>query len=148
MSEPGQDIVLEIPAKAEYLGLVRAVVAAAAHLDSGFRDERVDDLRLAVSEATTNAIRAHASMGSDNRIRVHCNVDSDRIEVEVEDRGPGFDAEDVPELPEIDDPARLLWESGLGLPLMQALTDESEWQSDEDGTVVRLVVYTKSFLQD
>ena len=148
MSAPSADVVLEIPARSEYLGLVRAVVAAAAHLDSDFRDARVEDLRLAVSEATTNAIRAHASLGSDNRIRVRCNVDDDRIAVEVQDRGPGFDPDDLPAVPEIDDPSRLLWESGLGMPLMRELTDETEWESDDAGTVVRLVVYTNSFLRD
>lgn len=149
MTGPGDEraVVLEIPARAEYLELVRAVVAAAAHVDPGFGDDRIEDLRLAVSEATTNAIRSHALLGSDNRIRVRCVVEDERIQVEVRDRGPGFDPESVPELPAADDPARLLWESGLGLPLMQELTDESEWKSDEDGTVVRLVVYTRSFLR-
>lgn len=144
----GRDVILEIPARADYLELVRAVVAAAAHVDPGFGDDRIEDLRLAVSEATTNAIRAHASLGSDNRIRVRCNVNDDRIEVEVQDRGPGFEPGDIPELPAAGDPARLLWESGLGLPLMRELADESEWESDDDGTVVRLVIYTRSFLRD
>ncbi|MGI9603547.1 MAG: ATP-binding protein [Acidimicrobiales bacterium] len=145
---PGRDVMLEIPARAEYLELVRVLVAAAAHIDPGFGDDRIEDLRLAVSEATTNAIRAHASLGSDNRIRVRCNVDDDRIEVQVQDRGPGFDLSQIPDLPAADDPSRLLWESGLGLPLMRQLTDESEWESDDEGTVVRLVVYTRSFLRD
>lgn len=144
----GRDVLLEIPARADYLELVRAVVAAAAYVDPDFGDDRIEDLRLAVSEATTNAIRAHASLGSDNRIHVRCNVDDDRIEVEVHDRGPGFDADSIPDVPDAEDPARLLWESGLGLPLMKELTDESEWASDDAGTVVRLVVYTRSFLRD
>ena len=46
-------ITLEIPAKAEYLSLVRAVVVSAAALDPAFEDQRLEDLRLAVSEATT-----------------------------------------------------------------------------------------------
>ncbi len=144
--EHSTDVVLEIPARAEYLELVRSVVAASAHIDPGFGDDRINDLRIAVSEATTNAIRAHAAMGSDNRIVVRCNVSAERIEVEVEDRGPGFDPDTVPELPDADDPSRLFWESGLGIPLMQQLTDETEWESHTEGTIVRLVVYTASFL--
>ena len=42
-------ITLEIPAKAEYLSLVRAVVASAAGLDKSLGNQRIDDLRLAVS---------------------------------------------------------------------------------------------------
>ena len=49
-------ITLEIPAKAEYLSLVRAVVVSAAALDPAVEDQRLEDIRLAVSEATTNAI--------------------------------------------------------------------------------------------
>ena len=29
---------------------------------------------------------------------------------------------------------------------MQQHTDETEWESDDDGTVVRLVVYTAAYL--
>ena len=64
------EIVLEIPAKPEYLQMVRAVVAAAASVEADLDAERVADLRLAVSEATTNAIEAHAQMGSSERITI------------------------------------------------------------------------------
>ena len=43
-------ITLEIPAKAEYLSLVRAVVVSAAALDPAVEDQRLEDLRLAVSK--------------------------------------------------------------------------------------------------
>jgi serine/threonine-protein kinase RsbW len=135
------EVRLEIPARADYLGLVRQVVAAAAAVEPRFRDERIDDLRVAVSEATTNAIEAHADLDRDERIVIRCNLGADRIEVEVVDRGSGFDPADVEEMPGPDDPARLEREHGLGLPLLQVLTDEAEITSGERGTAVRLVVY-------
>ena len=73
-------ITLEIPAKAEYLSLVRAVVVSAAALDPAVEDQRLEDLRLAVSEATTNAIRSHANLGSEERITIRCGLTADRIE--------------------------------------------------------------------
>ena len=79
-------ITLEIPAKAEYLSLVRAVVVSAAALDPAVEDQRLEDLRLAVSEATTNAIRSCKSgFRRTNNYKV-C-LTADRIEVEVQDRG-------------------------------------------------------------
>jgi serine/threonine-protein kinase RsbW len=135
------EVRLEIPARADYLGLARQVVAAAAAVEPRFRDERIDDLRVAVSEATTNAIEAHADLDRDERIVIRCNLGADRIEVEVVDRGSGFDPADVEEMPDPDDPARLEREHGLGLPLLQVLTDEAEITSGERGTAVRLVVY-------
>ncbi|HEY5154713.1 MAG TPA: ATP-binding protein [Acidimicrobiales bacterium] len=134
------EVRLEIPARAEYLGLARQVVAAAAAVEPTFRDERIDALRIAVSEATTNAIEAHADLASDERIVIRCNLEADQIEVEVVDRGTGFDAA-LPAMPDPTGADRLDQEHGLGLPLIRVLADEAEIRSDEGGTAVRLVVY-------
>lgn len=136
------EVRLEIPAKPEYLSMARQVVAAAAGLEPTFRDERIDDLRIAVSEATTNAIEAHADLDSDERILISCNLGDDRIEVQILDQGPGFDPEAAVSAPDAEAPDRLQWETGLGIPLMRVLADEAEIHSREGGTVVRLVVYT------
>ena len=137
------EVRLEIPARAEYLGLARQVVAAAAAVEPTFRDERIDALRIAVSEATTNAIEAHADLDQDERIVIRCNLGDDQIEVEVLDQGTGFSPDDLEAMPEVDDPARLHHEHGLGLPLMRVLADEAEIRSGEAGTAVRLVVYRR-----
>jgi len=134
---------LEIPARPEYLSLARLVVAAAASIDASMRDDRIEDLRVAVSEATTNAIEAHTAMDGEERIVIRCNLADDRIEVEVEDQGGGFDPGAVEALPAMSDPARLDIEGGFGLPLMRVLADEAEIRSSPDGTAVKLVVYQK-----
>lgn len=144
VSKVASTVELDIPARAEHLALVRAVVAAAASLEPQLREQRIEDLRLAVSEATTNAIEAHASLGSDERIRIRCDLSDERIEVEVHDHGEGFDAGTLKPHPPVTDPARLDYERGLGLPLMRVLADETEIRSSEQGTAVRLVVYTSA----
>jgi len=136
------EVVLEIPARPAYLALARQVVAAAASVEPSFGAERIDDLRLAVSEATTNAIEAHTDLSGDDRIKIRCNLADDRIEVEVLDHGVGFDPASVAGAPEAEHPERLDWEHGLGLPLMRHLADVTEIRSSEGGTAVRLVVYT------
>lgn len=138
---PGQ-LVLEIPARTEFVSLVRIVVAAAAELEPDMENERIDDLRIAVSEATTNAIEAHGLSGSFDRIRIQCNLADDEISVVVHDEGVGFDPALVPDLPEPESPDRLDHESGLGVHLMQLLADESKISSGEAGTDVTLVVYS------
>ena len=135
-------ITLEIPAKAEYLSLVRAVVVSAAALDPAVEDQRLEDLRLAVSEATTNAIRSHANLGSEERITIRCGLTDDRIEVEVQDRGPGFNPEKLEPAGPLDQPGRLSYEGGFGIPLMRVLADEIKINSAAEGTTVQLVVYT------
>ena len=141
------EVQLEIPARPEYLALARQVVAAAAALEPTFQDERIDDLRIAVSEAATNAIEAHTDLDAGERIVIRCNLGDDRIEVEVQDVGPGFDPSVAPTAPDPEHPERLDWERGLGIPLMRVLADEAEISSDDDGTAVRLVVYTPALLR-
>lgn len=139
-----REVILEIPARPEYLHLVRQVVAAAAELEPTFRDDRIDDLRLAVSEATTNAVEAHLDPSGDERIVVRANLAEDHIEVEVRDRAGGFgdDATVTPGgMPEPEAEGRLERERGLGLPLMAHLADEAEITSGHGGTSVRLTVY-------
>lgn len=140
MTSASTSIDFEIPARPEYLSLVRSLVIEAADLDSALSSDRLEDLKVAVSEAATNAIEAHARACRDDSIRVRCLLTSDRIEVHISDSGSGFYPEQVETLPEPDDPSRLEYERGLGLYLMRVLADETEIHSSEDGTEVCLVM--------
>jgi serine/threonine-protein kinase RsbW len=133
-------IELEIPARAEFVALARLVVSALASSDSNLGDERIDDLKLAVSEACTNAIEAHDAAGSDERVLVRCRAGDNVLEVYVEDRGRGFDPATLPDHPPVTDPDRLKFERGLGIPLIKALVDEVEFSSTTRGTSVRLIM--------
>ena len=133
-------VALEIPARAEFVALARLVVSALAATDSQLADERVDDLKIAGSEACTNAIAAHGVVATDERVRVRCRTDERGLEISVEDSGPGFDPSRLPDHPPVTDPDRLKFERGLGIPLIRALVDEVEITSTTDGTAVRLVM--------
>jgi serine/threonine-protein kinase RsbW len=129
-------IELEIPARPEYVALARLVVSSLASSRRDLTDDRVDDLKVAVSEACTNAIEAHHSADSDDSVVVRCIELDDRIEIEIEDRGAGFDPETLPEHPPVTDPERLNFERGLGIPLIKTLVDEVHIASSEEGTKV------------
>lgn len=131
------EVVLEIPARPEYLHLVRQVVAAAAQLEPTFPDERIDDLRIAVSEAATNAVEAHVGSSAEERILLRCDLSDEGIQVEVLDRGGGFDVGEHQPVRRADQ----LAERGFGLPLMRELADEADITTRDDGTAVRLTVY-------
>ncbi len=136
---------LQVPAVPEYLALVRMVVAGTARIDPLLDDERVDDLRVIVSEACTNAIEASARRQADDEpvatVEVECRLTPSRVEVIIDDVGGGFDPEQLEILPPVTDPARMRIERGLGLPLIRALSDESEIRSGPEGTRVRVAVY-------
>lgn len=84
------DLVLDIPPLAEHARTARLFAAAAArHFEVA--EERVDDLKIAISEAATNAINAHTKAGIEDPIRIVARPESGGVRVEVIDAGPGFE---------------------------------------------------------
>ncbi|GIV59556.1 ATP-binding protein [Rhodocaloribacter litoris] len=80
---------------------------------------------LLTSEAFTNAIEHGNRLDPDKKVTVELSAEPDRIEVWVEDQGPGFDREDVV------DPLQkenLLEDSGRGLFLIEQLADEVRYE--------------------
>lgn len=134
-------IELELPARAEYVALARLVVSSLASANRVLTEDRIDDLKLAVSEACTNAIEAHSASASSRGVVLRCHELEDRIEIEITDEGAGFDPEKLPEHPPVTDPERLNFERGLGIPLIRTLVDEVSFESDQSGTTVRMTVY-------
>jgi serine/threonine-protein kinase RsbW len=133
---------LEIPARSAYLSLVRLVVdAAVGSLAPGLSPARLDDLKIAVTEACSNAIEAHETSWSEGPVVVRCTIGDDEVRVEVIDRGAGFNPDEVETLPAVTDPRRLRHESGLGIALMRTLADEVSFTPAPDGTRVSLVVH-------
>jgi serine/threonine-protein kinase RsbW len=121
---------LTIPAKAEYITLVRLALSGLSDMRE-LSEETLSDLKLAVTEACTNSVR-HGYNEGEGTIEVVYELLSDRIVVEVADEGPGFDASgDRP----VGDG---LAEGGLGIAIIQAVSDEFEAGRQADGTGSRL----------
>jgi serine/threonine-protein kinase RsbW len=109
---------LTIPAKPEYITLVRLALTGLAGLRS-FPDETLGDLKLAVTEAASNSVR-HAYGNGDGTVEVVYELEHDRLIVEVNDNGHGFVHQQPPgSRDELD-------EGGLGIAIIQALADELE----------------------
>jgi anti-sigma regulatory factor (Ser/Thr protein kinase) len=168
--ETDEEAGLEIPARAEYVSLVRLFVGSLASSRRLLDEERIDNLKLAVSEACTNAIEAYRDP-TGQRVKIRWRQGGDRLEVGVEDSGPGFDLRRVPRAPRrrpvepreaverrealeqretqprqpaherpARKPAPLPAERGLGIRLIRSLVDEVTFQPSESGTAVRLVM--------
>jgi serine/threonine-protein kinase RsbW len=131
---------LSVPARVEYIAVVRLVVASLATARRALADDRIDDLKLAVSEACTNAIEANRNAGG-AAVVVSCWEAPERFEVCVADAGTGFDPEDLPEHPPVTDPDRLNFERGLGIPLIRSLVDDVRFESGPDGTAVWMTLF-------
>jgi serine/threonine-protein kinase RsbW len=132
---------LEIPARPEYIAIARLVVSSLASSRRALADERVDDLKLAVSEACTNAIEAQGDVVTGDRVRIRIWEGDNQLDVAVDDEGPGFDPATLSPHPPVTDPERLNFERGLGIPLIRSLVDQVEFRSSSRGTSVLMTVF-------
>jgi serine/threonine-protein kinase RsbW len=121
---------LTIPAKPEYITLVRLALTGLAGLRP-LPDETVGDLKLAVTEAASNSVR-HAYANGDGVVDIVYELQDDRLVVEVADNGQGFIH------PGADDLRGDLDEGGLGIAIIQALADEFEVGARRDGAGSRV----------
>ena len=115
------------PARAEHLGEIRKFILDCATADSF--TEVVDDLLIAASEASANAVQ-HARSPV---VRVTWTAGGDRVELTIDDEGVFIPAVGVPELDGI---------SHRGILLMMATMDEvtiAQGSKERPGTRVKLV---------
>ena len=136
---PRLQLVTHFPAGLDYRPIVGMIVAEAAALEPAPSEQRLADLRVAVTEACSNAVKVHRPEALDQPVVVSCHLDDRGFVVEVRDRGPGFDPDQLEPLPEPTDPERLEHESGLGVELIRELADDVSFRSVDDGTVVSML---------
>lgn len=131
---------LQVPPRIDHLALVRLVVESAARIGGELPERRIDDLRLAVSEAGSNALEASLRAGTDQPVTLTVELLPDAVEVTITDHAGGFEVDAVTPIPAATDPLRLRHESGLGIALMRSLVDEVSFVRTGDGTAVHLLV--------
>src|SRR3954469_10116302 len=88
--------------------------------------EQLSDLKLALTEACTNAVQ-HAYENGDGVVEILYELHPDRLVIEVSDTGEGFVTPD--RAPDPED----LTEGGLGIAIIRALADEFEVGEREGG---------------
>jgi anti-sigma regulatory factor (Ser/Thr protein kinase) len=125
-SRYGVDVAYEasFPSTPAGVGAMRREVAAFAQR-AGMNDHGIGDVRLAVSEAATNAV-VHAYREADGHLAVRAHVDGEELIVVVCDTGVGL-------APRPDSPGL-----GLGMPLMASVTSRFNVVSRGEGTEVHM----------
>jgi serine/threonine-protein kinase RsbW len=132
---------LTIPAKAEYITLVRLALSGLSQLRP-LDEETLGDLKLAVTEACSNSVRHAYRDGREGAVQVIYELHPDRLVVEVCDEGEGFTAAE--RMPTVDDSG--LNEGGLGIAIIRELADELELGPGDGGKGSRLRFV--KFIQD
>lgn len=126
-------IELMIPAQPDYVSVARLCLAGiGARLALPL--ETIEELKVALAEACTNAIQhAYPKGGEQNSIRILFSLEGEALVIRVEDQGLGFEPKRVLVPPQPDQ------ERGFGIYLIKALADEVEVQSTPGkGTKVTL----------
>jgi len=128
---------LTIPAKPEFITLGRLALTGIARLpESRVTQEALGDLKLALTEACTNSVR-HAYADGGGTVEILYELHDDKLVVMVADEGEGFTpSSQRGEALEEDD----LSEGGLGIAIIEALSDEFEIaEGDGGGARLRFV---------
>ena len=126
---------LEIASLPDNVGVARVAIASfASQLD--FTLSEVDEIKVAVSEAVTNAV-IHGYRDCPGLVRITAVARGDELEITVEDEGSGIPDVEAARQPSFStDPDRM----GLGFVFMESFMDELEVASRPgEGTRVRMV---------
>jgi len=89
-----------------------------------FPPRDVFGVRLALEEALVNAIKHGNGMDPNKSVRVSCHINDIRVRIEIEDEGPGFTPEEVPD-PTAEE--NLERPCGRGIMLMKAFLSHVEY---------------------
>lgn len=137
-------IEMKVPAKAEYIGVMRLTLSGVANR-VGFSYDAIEDLKVAISEAITNAVEHAYEEEESGEITVGFGVYDDRMEIMVADRGGSFDLEEVKNETgpyKNDEPVEKIREGGFGLFLIEALMDEVKI-NNKYGVMVIMTKYNR-----
>jgi serine/threonine-protein kinase RsbW len=119
-------VALTIPARPEFIALGRLALTGLARTRA-LSQEIVADLKLALTEACSNSVRHAYDEGRLGVVQIRYELGPDRMVIEVDDDGSGFDPQTIRRAQaELD-------EGGLGIAIIRALTDDLEIGARPEG---------------
>ncbi|MFK9091507.1 anti-sigma B factor RsbW [Bacillus salipaludis] len=126
MNEVMDYIEMKIPAKPEYVGVIRLTLSGIANR-MGYTYEEIEDMKIAVSEACTNAVQHAYHKDEGGEVIIGFGIYQDKLEIVVADSGKSFNfLRTKEELGPYTESSTVdqLSEGGLGLYLIETLMDE------------------------
>lgn len=128
---------MKFPATAEYVGLVRLTLSGILNRAGATYDD-IEDTKIAVSEAVTNAVKHAYKNDETGDVLVGYVIFKDKVEIIVSDSGQSFDYEKTKkELGPYKENENVdfIREGGLGLFLIESLMDEVNIKKDAGVTI-------------
>jgi serine/threonine-protein kinase RsbW len=137
-----EQVLVNIPSNPIFERVVRASTDAVGQA-IGLTPERLEDLKLAVSEAVNNAIEHGNQLQAQRLVEVTFVLDPEKLEVRVRDEGEGVDAIDFSRRTVEEQNLEDGMHRGFGMYLISALVDQCEVTSSQTGTTLTLRLYRK-----
>jgi serine/threonine-protein kinase RsbW len=127
------------------IGSEKAAIEKAAIIarEMGFSEDRVEDLKTAVSEACINAIEHGNKFDLNTKVGITLVFDETALEVTIHDEGDGIDPEKIPKTREESNgfPKR----RGYGIFLIRSLVNEMSFKSEPGkGNDVKMIIHLEN----
>lgn len=143
LNDKFEDVELKIPCASDYVAIVRlATFGIATRMN--FPMEDIEDIKIAVSEACTNAVQYAYKNETDGAVvTVTFRLSKEKLCIIVKDTGCGFDKNEIEKMPLEERDVREMNESapclGLGLTFIRNLMDELDIVSTQgEGTMIHM----------
>ncbi|MBM7634443.1 anti-sigma B factor RsbW [Geomicrobium sediminis] len=134
MSSKNDSIEMSVPAKAEYIGILRLTASGIANR-VGYSYDVIEDIKVSMAEACTNVVD-HAYKDGSGDIKVKFDLCNDYLQIQVSDEGTEKKTLAKSNGPvDANKPIEELQEGGLGLFLIETLMDEVEITQDNGVTI-------------
>jgi serine/threonine-protein kinase RsbW len=134
-----EEIRLTFPRKVSYLRLATHISKQVCSLIKKCRDDEnfANDVELCVSEACTNAIKHSYCDETEDVISLYFQIFSDRLVLKVQDKGSGFNLNNLPK-PDMES----LSDRGYGIYIIRNKMDDVQYCQTAEGNFLTM---TKSF---
>ena len=133
MKGSSPEVELKLPVLPDMeLSATKTAEIVAKHME--LSEEKSAEISMALIEACINAFE-HSE--SNKQIEIHFRIKGDELEIQVTDKGKGFDQSKV-KIPKIEEKIGSDHKRGWGLQLIKELMDTVEFESSSEGTTVTM----------
>jgi anti-sigma regulatory factor (Ser/Thr protein kinase) len=126
--ERTSSVLLEIPPQSAYVAIARLAITSLGRA-AGLDEERLDDLKIAISESCANAVLSVQEAGVDAPIEISFTAGPDSLEVLVGHSGPAPEGEPAAEA----DSHGFSTQRVMSMALLRSLVDELDLAPRADG---------------
>lgn len=127
-AEGAASVLLEIPPQSAYVAIVRLALTSLGRA-AGLDEEKLDDLKIAISESCANAVLSTQEAGVDAPVSISFTADDECLEVVVADSG----AVHAPDAIAAADSQGFSTRQIMSLELLRSLVDEFEFSPRAGG---------------